>query len=99
MGLTNAISNTAGIFAPMLVGYLTENNESLERWNIVFYTAAAINLFGGVVFLIFGTAKVQPWAHLQTEAVPDTDPLIPSGHDAVGDGSLNYDASSSDKSA
>ncbi|XP_029848749.2 sialin isoform X1 [Ixodes scapularis] len=101
MGLVNTVASTAGIFAPMLVGYLTENNESLERWDTVFYVSAAINLFGGVVFLIFGTAKVQPWAHPQTEVVPDTDPLIPSINDDPGHGaaSSNDDASSLEKRA
>ncbi|XP_029848750.2 sialin [Ixodes scapularis] len=101
MGLVNTVSNTAGIFAPMLVGYLTENNESLEQWNTIFYVSAGINLFGGVVFLIFGTAKVQPWAHPQTEGVPDTDPLIPSINDdpVHGAASPNDGASSSDKRA
>ncbi|CAN8003055.1 unnamed protein product, partial [Ixodes pacificus] len=101
MGLVNTISNITGIFAPMLVGYLTENNEGLERWDTVFYVSAAINLFGGVVFLIFGTAKVQPWAHPQTEVVPDTDPLIPSINDDPLHGTAfsDDDASSLDKRA
>ncbi|XP_054930211.1 sialin-like [Dermacentor andersoni] len=63
MGLTNCISNTAGIFAPLVVGYLTESNETIARWNAVFYIAAAVCTFGAVVFLAFGTAEVQPWAH------------------------------------
>lgn len=63
MGLTNCISNTAGIFAPLVVGYLTENNETIERWNAVFYIAAAVCMLGCLAFLMFGTAEVQPWAH------------------------------------
>ncbi|EEC13264.1 exuT, putative [Ixodes scapularis] len=84
-----------------LIPSINDDPESLEQWNTIFYVSAGINLFGGVVFLIFGTAKVQPWAHPQTEVVPDMDPLIPSINDdpVHGAASPNDGASSSDKRA
>lgn len=62
MGLTNCISNSAGIFTPLVVGYLTENNESIAQWNKAFFTAAGLCILGAVAFLLLGTAEVQPWA-------------------------------------
>lgn len=64
MGLANCVSNTAGIFAPLVVGYLTEGDESIARWNIVFFIAAGVCFFGALTFVVFGTAEVQPWAHI-----------------------------------
>ncbi|KAL1418200.1 hypothetical protein MTO96_026087 [Rhipicephalus appendiculatus] len=37
MGFANCISNSAGIFTPLVVGYLTESSESIEQWNKVFF--------------------------------------------------------------
>lgn len=33
-----------------------------EEWRISFFVTAAVELFGGIVFVIFSTSKVQPWA-------------------------------------
>lgn len=89
MGLANCVSNTAGIFAPLVVGYLTEGDESIARWNIVFFIAAGVCFFGALTFLVFGTAEVQPWAHIPStplggstaylvasDEVLDTDPAV-----------------------
>lgn len=62
MGLTNCISNSAGIFTPLVVGYLTENDESIAQWNKAFFAAAGLCVLGAVAFLLLGTAEVQPWA-------------------------------------
>lgn len=86
MGLANCVSNLSGIFAPMLVGYLTEKNESLERWNLVFFVAAAVNVFGGLAFLFLGTAKTQPWAQLPSnDTSGDSSALIASSEDGSDD--------------
>lgn len=41
---------------------LTVLQNTIEEWQTVFYIAAAINLFGAVVYTIFGRGTVQPWA-------------------------------------
>lgn len=86
MGLANCVSNTAGIFAPLVVGYLTEGDQSIARWNIVFFIAAGICFFGALVFLVFGTAEVQPWAH-----VPSTPLGGSTAHLIAGDEILSSD--------
>lgn len=76
MGLTNCISNSAGIFTPLVVGYLTESSESIEQWNKVFLTSAGVVVAGAVVFLLFGTAEVQPWARLPGGSINDSCSLL-----------------------
>lgn len=36
--------------------------QSAEEWKTVFYIAAAIYLFGGVIYWIWVQGTVQPWA-------------------------------------
>lgn len=33
----------------------------MTRWSIVFYSATGVYIFGMLFFIIFGTAKAQPW--------------------------------------
>ncbi|XP_078603487.1 sialin-like [Branchiostoma floridae x Branchiostoma japonicum] len=50
-GVTYALANTAGtlpgIFAPLLVGFITENDPTLGAWSTIFYIGAAIQGLGG----------------------------------------------------
>lgn len=44
------------------------------QWSIVFTTAAAVLFISNIVFIMFGTAEIQPWntpsdLHLQLEKV------------------------------
>ncbi|KAH7968456.1 hypothetical protein HPB52_008435 [Rhipicephalus sanguineus] len=75
MGFANCISNSAGIFTPLVVGYLTESSESIEQWNKVFFTSAGVVVFGAVAFLLFGKAEVEPWAR------GDQEPLTMSNNE------------------
>lgn len=85
MGLTNCVSNTAGIFAPLVVGYLTENNETIARWNAVFYISAAMCALGAVAFLVFGTAEVQPWAHMASTPLGGSTAILVAGDEVLDD--------------
>ncbi|XP_064480100.1 sialin-like [Ornithodoros turicata] len=79
MGLANMICNISGIFTPMVVGYLTEKNQTVDRWNMVFYIASGINIIGSLIFVLFGSAEVQPWAVLE----PPEDTEILTNGDAI----------------
>ncbi|KAH6937102.1 hypothetical protein HPB50_025563 [Hyalomma asiaticum] len=61
MGMTNAFANLAGFLAPLAVGSLTNNNETIAQWSIVFYIAAGVYAFTGLVFILCGSAELQPW--------------------------------------
>lgn len=36
--------------------------QSRESWQMVFFIAAGVSLFGGVVYNVLGTGVIQPWA-------------------------------------
>ncbi|KAJ8923270.1 hypothetical protein NQ315_001827 [Exocentrus adspersus] len=65
MGITNSLSNTFSIPAPIAVdavraitGY-EETDKAL--WNVVFTIAGVIYLVTATFYIIFGSAVVQPW--------------------------------------
>ncbi|RWS19996.1 putative inorganic phosphate cotransporter-like protein, partial [Leptotrombidium deliense] len=61
MGLTNCVANFAGILAPYVVGALTASEPSLLNWSYVFYISTAIYIASAAIFLMFGSAELQPW--------------------------------------
>lgn len=61
MGMTNAFANLAGILAPLAIGSLTNDNETIAQWSIVFYIASGTYIITGAIFILFGSAELQPW--------------------------------------
>uniref|UniRef100_A0A3Q1EN66 Sialin n=1 Tax=Acanthochromis polyacanthus TaxID=80966 RepID=A0A3Q1EN66_9TELE len=61
LGITNTFGTIPGVVAPIVTGYFTENH-TLAGWRKVFWVAAGINIGGALVFLIFSSGKIQPWA-------------------------------------
>lgn len=66
LGITNTFGTIPGVMAPIATGYFTEDH-TLAGWRRVFWVAAGINLFGAIVFAIFGSGKIQPWAVTEEE--------------------------------
>ncbi|KFM63424.1 Sialin, partial [Stegodyphus mimosarum] len=71
MGMTNAFATTAGFLAPKAVGALTQNNQTLAQWRIVFYIAISVYFATGILFILCGSAKLQKWGttNLQSQNV------------------------------
>ncbi|XP_049836705.1 putative inorganic phosphate cotransporter isoform X2 [Schistocerca gregaria] len=61
MGITNGLGNIMSIVGPLVVGVILGTESTREKWQIVFYIASGIYLFGNTIFVIFGSAVVQPW--------------------------------------
>ncbi|XP_064480573.1 sialin-like isoform X2 [Ornithodoros turicata] len=61
MGMTNAFANLAGILAPLAVGSLTNSNETIGQWSKVFYLSSGTFIVSGAIFILFGSAELQPW--------------------------------------
>ncbi|KAJ9591410.1 hypothetical protein L9F63_002016 [Diploptera punctata] len=60
-GMSTTIIATASILSPLVVGELTNNNQTLTQWHIVFYITVSITLFSYVFFIIFGSVEEQSW--------------------------------------
>ncbi|XP_053315715.1 sialin [Spea bombifrons] len=61
LGITNTFGTIPGMVGPVIAKSLTHEN-TVEQWQIVFYIAAAINVFGAIVFAVFASGTVQDWA-------------------------------------
>ncbi|KAK8735460.1 hypothetical protein OTU49_005402 [Cherax quadricarinatus] len=67
LGITNTIANIPGFLAPMLNGFIINNQQTLPQWRIVFTITAAIYLLDVVIYLVFASAEVQPWNSHESE--------------------------------
>ncbi|KAL7642913.1 UNVERIFIED_CONTAM: hypothetical protein RMT77_006202 [Armadillidium vulgare] len=61
MGITNTIATIPGFVSPAITGAITNANNTIETWRIVFIIAIVVYFFSNLVFLIFVTTDVQPW--------------------------------------
>ncbi|KAM9315934.1 sialin [Gastrophryne carolinensis] len=61
LGITNTFATIPGMVGPVIAKSLTHDN-TVEQWQIVFYLAAAIDLFGALFFAVFASGTVQDWA-------------------------------------
>ncbi|KAF8787065.1 sialin-like [Argiope bruennichi] len=69
MGMTNAFATLAGFLAPKAVGKLTKDNETLAQWRIVFIIAIVVYTVTALLFIIFGSAKLQDWGKESESAI------------------------------
>ncbi|XP_017477912.1 PREDICTED: putative inorganic phosphate cotransporter [Rhagoletis zephyria] len=74
VGLTNSAANVMSIIAPLVVGYIVTDPTNSVQWRIIFFIAGGFNFFANLLFIIFGTAKVQPW-HDEELKVQELKPL------------------------
>nr|XP_045016557.1 sialin isoform X5 [Jaculus jaculus] len=61
LGITNTFATVPGMVGPIIAKSLTPDN-TIREWQIVFYIAAAINVFGAILFMLFAKGEVQKWA-------------------------------------
>ncbi|XP_033120084.1 sialin-like [Anneissia japonica] len=61
-GVVMTISSTAGFIGPFIVGLLTQDNNVLGQWSIMFTITAGIQLFGMIIYLFFAQVEEQEWS-------------------------------------
>ncbi|XP_069992428.1 sialin-like [Penaeus vannamei] len=60
-GLTNCLATVPGFLAPLVVGIITHDNQTLSAWRYVFLLTALVYLVSSAVFILGISADVQPW--------------------------------------
>ncbi|XP_073938832.1 probable small intestine urate exporter isoform X4 [Castor canadensis] len=63
-GLLQVFAHIAGAISPTATGFFI-SQDSEFGWRNVFLVAAAVNISGLIIYLIFGRAEVQDWANKQ----------------------------------
>ncbi|XP_055941828.1 putative inorganic phosphate cotransporter [Argiope bruennichi] len=72
LGLSYTIANLIGCLFPVLVGIMTNEKQTLEEWNKIFFICIGIIMSSGIIFCVFGSAEVQPWNFPTTECTDKT---------------------------
>ncbi|XP_054740516.1 putative inorganic phosphate cotransporter [Anastrepha obliqua] len=75
VSLTNCAANVSSIIAPLVVGFIVTDTSNPFQWRIIFFIAGGISFFGNLLFVIFGTAKKQPWNDEQSAKSHEIKPL------------------------
>ena len=81
-GMTNGVANLCGFLAPYTIGSIINNNETVWRWQLVFFLAAAVNIVTNIIYVILGSADEQPFNHprpketYNAETDGQTEPLL-----------------------
>ena len=60
-GISNMCGNFAGIAAPYTAGWITNNNQTISSWRVVFCIGAGNLICSAFVFGIFGKGYSQKW--------------------------------------
>ncbi|XP_054711906.1 putative inorganic phosphate cotransporter [Uloborus diversus] len=61
MGFASTVGSLAGFIIPVIVGTLTNAEQNMTQWKLVFLISAGVGAGSGLLFQIFGSANVQPW--------------------------------------
>lgn len=61
LGIVNTFSVIPGFVSPIVVSYLTYENQTIHSWQIVFFVTSFILIVTGLIYLIFGDSSRQPW--------------------------------------
>ncbi|GFS31725.1 hypothetical protein NPIL_426271 [Nephila pilipes] len=62
MGIANTMSSLTGFITPLVVGVLTNGNNTLHQWRIVFGITSTLLTFATTVFIFFSSSEKQDWA-------------------------------------
>ncbi|XP_041360913.1 sialin-like [Gigantopelta aegis] len=68
LGITNSLATIPGFLAPIVVGVLTNHNETSEQWRIIFFMTAGILVTGAVFFAVLAQGDEMSWARKNAES-------------------------------
>lgn len=61
LGIVSSLGVTAGFISPIIVGYLTFENQSITAWRWIFLICAALLLACGTLYIACNDTSIQPW--------------------------------------
>nr|CAH8819694.1 unnamed protein product [Trichobilharzia regenti] len=66
ISISSTIASTSGIFAPLVVGFVTKYSSDLTDWFIVFGVSSSVAWFGSIINLYLTSGEEQPWSRSST---------------------------------
>ncbi|PNF28216.1 Sialin [Cryptotermes secundus] len=73
-GMANTLSSLGGFLSSLMVGMLTQDNQTYAQWRKVFGIIAGTYAGGAVVYTAFGTGRLQSWNAVHTDDKDGTEP-------------------------
>ncbi|TDG46595.1 hypothetical protein AWZ03_007033 [Drosophila navojoa] len=61
MALTNTIATIPGIAVPSLVGFITDNFQTIQAWRVIFGITIGLYIIEFVIYMLLAQGEVQPW--------------------------------------
>lgn len=61
LGIVSTVSIISGFVSPIIVGYLTFENQSIDAWKSIFQLAAAMLIVCGSIYIWLNDTALQPW--------------------------------------
>ncbi|UJR21148.1 hypothetical protein I4U23_024247 [Adineta vaga] len=61
VGITNMLATIPGFVGPYVVGAITNNNQTIAAWRLIFNISAGIGAFGCLAYCILFNGEEQPW--------------------------------------
>lgn len=61
LGIVSTFACMTGFVSPLVVGYITYENQSVEAWKHIFQICAAMLIVLGVIYILFNDASLQSW--------------------------------------
>lgn len=65
LGIVNMFCAIPGFVSPIIVSYLTFENQSIDSWRMVFLICSAMLLISGFIFLLFSDSSRQEWNRIE----------------------------------
>jgi len=67
LGFTNTVAAIPGIVSPLIAGFIVTEQTNADQWKWIFILSASVYLLGCLLFGIFASGKLQPWAKISNE--------------------------------
>ena len=61
LGIVSTVATITGFVSPIVVGYITFENQSIEAWQHIFEICSAMLIVCGLIYVFFNDASLQPW--------------------------------------
>ncbi|XP_013113526.2 putative inorganic phosphate cotransporter isoform X1 [Stomoxys calcitrans] len=65
--IINTVASVVALMSPLAAGFIVTDVHSRYQWQMVFVIAAVVFIVGNLVYIIFGTAKVQSWNSIEED--------------------------------
>jgi MFS family permease len=77
MGIISTFVSNTGFISPIIVGYITFENQSVSAWQHIYEICAAMLIGCGVIYIWLNDTAIQPWNNPQFDS-EQTEPRSPA---------------------